>query len=229
MENLTSTVNDALTRIAQTETRMDVLEKRVEDIEGTLQNLNACSPSVIDTSSIISDLIVEINEKSFRQKNFVIFGLPESNPNSIDDVTQITNLFSKCVKPVSCANLKTYRLGVFVQNQARPRPIKILCQSPEQARNLWSSFILTKKDNTHSVQLKNLRNTWDLTKLQLQALEKRRTELNRRLSEGETNLVIAYRRGVPLIQSKKNPPTLTCGLSPPLPHRLANLTHSHVD
>lgn len=229
MQDLTLTVNDALTRIAQTETRMDVLEERVVNIEGTLNNLSLHSPPVVDTSSIIGDLIVEVNERSFRQKNFIIFGLPESKSIPNDDNTQINNLFSTCVKPASCANLKTYRLGVFVQDQTRPRPIKVLCQSLEQARNLWSSFILTKKDSVHSDQLKNLRITWDLTKLQLQALEKTKMELNRRLSEGETNLVIVHRRGVPVIQLKKTPPTLARGLSPTLSHRLVNPTHAHVD
>lgn len=85
-----------MTRTAQTEARMDVVQEKVGEIEGTLQNLNASSTPLIVTSSVISDLINEFDERSFCQKSFIIFGLPES---------------------AFCDNLKPYRLGMFVQNK----------------------------------------------------------------------------------------------------------------
>lgn len=150
--------------------------------------------SITNVLNNANDVISEITERESRKKNVIIFGLPEAE--------DIQNDKAKCLEILKTVDSqvesipKLFRLGKIPTNgTARPRPIKILLTSSDKAIELMKKAKILKSID----RFKNITLTSDKTPIQQQQYKELKLELNRRMSNGEKNLIIKYRNGEPKI------------------------------
>lgn len=204
--SLSSAINDLSTKVDAVTSRLDEVITTVSDhsirikaIEGTLHDIN--------TNSITGNCMTEIHDRLSRSCNLILFGLADdiddnSNGHLRDETRNtILQLFSQFSSSGLFENSKLYRIGTFAQAQRHPRPVKIVCNSVDKARELHMSFLLAKKDNTYRPILQNLRLSRDLTKLQMEEMAELKKDLLIRHQTGDVGARIIHRNGVPSIVS----------------------------
>lgn len=192
-------VNDDIKNIklnnTATQEKICHLEKEISQLKtkDNSDNLMAESPLLK-----CENLIQELKDRSDREKNIIITGIPEKtdkhfNVRRIHDIEEFTKLATSvivdCPKPV-----KSMRLGKYVPG--KNRPLKI-------------SF---NKNDTPKLLLQNRAKFPDTVKIysdqtptQKQYLQSVKEELKRRLDEGEKDLIIKYIKGIPsIIETKTN-------------------------
>ena len=139
------------------------------------------------------DTILELQERSARQKNVIIVGIPELNNDSIELKQQydcdealkyIRSIFRECPNPI-----KTMRLGKFIPG--KNRSMKVCFDSAESAK-----YLLRKQPKSSDG---GVRLYYDQTPAQRNYMNSLRDELSRREKYGEHDLKIKYIKGVPKI------------------------------
>lgn len=166
------------------------LQTRVEKIEA--------HPTTRSTSELptLEPVFNEIEERKMRAKNVLIFGLTESSGDketrtaldkakAIDFLKKADNTLG-----LTAENIQITRLGKFEENKLRP--LKIILDSSETALALLRGK--NKLDQNSPLYIKS-----DRTPSQREHMKKLTEELNLRVSNGETNLVIKYRNNIPTI------------------------------
>jgi len=99
-------------------------------------------PAATSDSEVSSKLLLKISERNSSEYNVIVYGLSESNSPSInqrisDDCAELSSALSSIQIDLSI-DFKLVRLG---NNKTRkPRPIKIICNSKENAAQLISEF-----------------------------------------------------------------------------------------
>lgn len=167
-------------------------DNKIKSLESELKILKSQPPSGAKAPSY-DDIIVELNERTWRSKNILISGIPEpnnSNPEkrracNKDEVLKIARrIYPECPSPV-----KTSRIGKYKSDSKRP--IKVSFKSPETAKTLLKSRAELKTDdiNIYSDQTLNQQTYYKNLK----------NELERRTSNGEQHLRIKYIKGIPQI------------------------------
>lgn len=180
------------------------LKALILSLQKDILDLKSLSSAVRDPTNLMQgsnfeELMDEIDQRSRRKGNLILFGVPEQNPtvpvesqmeSEKAEVNKILNLINSEVA-VPHVNIK--RLGTF--NGARSRPIKVFLGD----ENLVRGYI--QRSNV----LKNLRAykkvycSYDRTQRQLNFYKEVKKELLQRQEAGETNIRIKYFRGVPKI------------------------------
>ncbi|CAI6356444.1 unnamed protein product [Macrosiphum euphorbiae] len=156
-------------------------------------------PAVTSDSEVSSKLLREISERNSSEYNVIIYGLPESDSPSINQrISDDCAKLSSALSPIQIdlpIDFKLVRLG---NNKAKkPRPIKIICKSKENAAQLISEFRQAVRSGS-SIR-DGLRIIRDKTSLERELLRTAHIELENRNKSGESNLVISYVRGVPTV------------------------------
>lgn len=210
-ENDQISLRDIMNKLLQIESQYsDLLSKYNEQIKINAElnteiaeikcQLSACNgPAATSSASMATDdLLRELHDREKRRGNFIIFGQPDSNSESISDQDKVTalnvlnsTLPNNSVDPVS---IRTFRLGKFAQNKSRP--IKVICGSQISQRVLSNSKILRNTPNLSSLSISS-----DKTPKQLQEYRETKQRLIDRLAAGESNLKIKYVNGSPRIVS----------------------------
>lgn len=165
--------------------------------ESVLQSATYSSSSLLDTEKVIQ----EISDRDRRKNNIVIFGRPEdkvnNNSEQINLDTVLVNEICMNVQ-VDVGDFKVSRLGKFDPTAAnRKRPIKVSFSSDAAVARILRN-IPKLKSNSKFSSLSIFR---DRTPMQLQIHKEAKAELNSRIRNGETNLRIKYRNGIPSIVS----------------------------
>lgn len=214
--SLTAEQNDIRSELSKLNTQQNVSETKMQHIEsnfeqitnkltvaeGKLQSLDALLQKNPTTKldSTNEEFFWEIQERNNRMKNLIIFGVPEYSQADIklrhqhdqQEVAKILDsLIDNCPKP-----FKIIRIGKY--NKDKNRHIKICFTESETPRLLLSNK--TKLKNTFKIFT-------DQTPMQQKLFRETKMELNRRLSAGETNLIIKYVKGIPKVienRSQKN-------------------------
>ncbi|KAE9541267.1 hypothetical protein AGLY_004512 [Aphis glycines] len=156
-------------------------------------------PAVTLDSDVSSKLLREISERNSSEYNVIVYGLPESNLPSFnqrisDDFTELSSALSPIQIDLP-TDFKLIRLG---NNKARkPRPIKIICKSKEDAAQLIAKF--RQAVGSGSSIRDGLRIIRDKISLERVLLRSAHIELENRIKSGESNLVISYVKGVPTV------------------------------
>jgi hypothetical protein len=195
ISSLTSQVNSLSSKLDTLYTENESLKIRVTDIE---MNLEKATLSNISASN---NLLSELLDIQSRQKNILLFNLPEplSQPdNSNNDSTEVFKVLDFLglkFKPSS-----TSRLGVLHSTDSKPRPIKLLLSDQKE---VFSIFAAQNKLKSHP-SWTNLRFSSDRTKAQRDHMTQLRNELLRRRNNGEPDLTIKYVKGTPVIVNSKN-------------------------
>lgn len=174
--------------------RLDDIDLRISQLENKCTSLESELCEVKTNSKTSPENIInELEERRRRQTNVVLFNFEESKAalpveRAKEDMTNITKIFT--LRKISVKPIKIIRLG----NRAignKPRPLKIVLDSADAANSVL-------KSNTNAVNDNIIFNS-DRTKLQIEYHNKLKTELTYRRSNGESNLKMAYRNGIPYL------------------------------
>lgn len=142
------------------------------------------------------NLILELKDRCEREKNIIIVGIPEINErnthsrqnyDNAEAMKIITSLYENCLKPI-----KTIRLGKYIPNKSRP--LKVCFDNIDVPKYL----LRNKKKLQDNIQIYA-----DQTPSQKQYLQTLKEELNKRIENGESDLVIKYIKGLPTITQNK--------------------------
>lgn len=180
-------------------------DKKIEFLESTVQQLKESSSLVTKKQQICDheDIMSEIKERRVRENNIILKGIPEPHlkdrrerqDSDKHGVIDIINMISKDLpEPIWIR-----RLGKYDTNKCRP--IKIVFSNSGPVKS-----ILRLKRN---VELNDIKIFSDLTTTQQTYYKNIKSQLNFRINNGEENLTIKYKNGVPKIvqeNSKKSNP-----------------------
>lgn len=172
----------------------EITEKRIETIESNFQSEDPCLLNLSATLTVREEIVNELNERSLRSKNIILFGVPEpksNNPNERREEDK--NAVLKIIKTVLCKDFsepeKIYRLGKYQSD--KNRHLKVCFATQETAK-----AILKNKQNLKDDNIKIFS---DQTPQQQEYMKILKQKLEHRKSSGEENLCIKYIRGVPKI------------------------------
>ena len=126
----------------------------------------------------------------------MIFGLPEAEHVSVEQNTKtVIDILHELKFNFETHDIKIHRLGRFVLSNSRPRPIKIILQTEDDAVNL----IRSSKTLKNSVRFKHCFISSDKTSRQINLYKELKLQLTQRMNNGETDLKIRYINDIPKI------------------------------
>lgn len=175
-------------RLVKVENKTLELEKKIEKLNLGVTNEN--------------DLIAEVNDRSNRARNIIIYKIPECPSNSpeqkkkhdSDKLTTILNAIG-----LSHTLVSFFRIGK--PSGFSPRPIKLMLSSKEEAFAFFKKF--SREDITEvDRSLADVTVSRDRTPKERKHLETLNVELKERIAAGEKNLTIKFINGVPRITEK---------------------------
>lgn len=166
-------------------------EEKIATIESSLKEMPA--PTSHNSIQTQENIVAELNERQIRCKNILISGVPEPTTNNIKDRQEqdrkaVCNII-KSICPDSAEPMKLFRLGKYYTD--KKRLIKVIFTSQEQALQ-----ILRQKENLKDEGIKIFS---DQTPQQQSYMKIVKEELDRRIKNGEPNLIIKYIKGIPKI------------------------------
>lgn len=184
-------------RLEMIENRISESEKRIESLEVKMEALETSEPSV---PTCPEDIIGEIEDRSKRARNIIIHNLPESTSRDIQtrissDKDKLENLFQSVNFETDMNTVKLHRIGKASKDKSRP--MKVILNSPSEANSCMELFTPALKGTDPSLSALGV--TRDKTIRERQYLNKLRDELDKRTHNGEENLTIKYRNGIPVI------------------------------
>lgn len=155
------------------------------------------------SSAATEEIISEMLERNKRSSNLVIFGSEEKfgakTEQVLHDEGLIRDILNEC--NVTDGNIKPIRLGKFdPTRQVRRRPIKVKLSSPDIVQRILRKCNKIKSNEKFTGLSVNA----DRTPRQLAYFKSVKSDLNVRLSNGESNLKIKYINGIPTITSTEN-------------------------
>lgn len=171
--------------------QLPLIMKKLNELTEEVQQLRM-RQSMLATESAIK----EINERANRSSNIIIYDVPESVSDMVDerkehDRRECTAVVQTITKRVKLDNIKLFRLGAPKKDaNVRPRPLKVVLHSKGDALEILRNR--TKLGKPSSI-------TADLTPMQREYMKYLREELNKRMNDGETDITIKYIRGYPTI------------------------------
>lgn len=183
------------------------VERRVSDNETSIKKIQAEVKSIASRSSTSIDpeiLIGEVNERTRRAYNIMIYNLVESTDNAADnrkqhDLALVTKLFKSIDQDFNLNGIKSFRVGT--KKPGKYRALKVILNSPPDVRLILSKFSsesAAKLDQRFS----NIKMSRDRTPRELNYFKCLMQELKEREDQGETDLTVKYLNGVPSIVKK---------------------------
>lgn len=165
------------------------LDQRILDIEGRLESVEENSLHLVENT------IAEMMDRKFRERNVILYNLPDSKNAAKSDCQKFIELLSPCSDdlPFKIGDIKVRRLGNKFVN-GKVRPLKITLPTVNDVHWLFHHKRDICKDKLFI--------SGDLTTMQRQYKSRVINELKQRKEDGESDLVIKYVRGVPTIISK---------------------------
>lgn len=144
------------------------------------------------------EVIMELNDRSIRKKNIIIFGLPEQDQtgpaeNRLQkDKTAVSEVLKVIDANVNTMLIKPTRLGRFTNNKARP--LKITLQDELEVLN-----VIKKARNLKNSPYKNVSVAFDRTQRQIDHYKKLQEEMKSKNSGDTQEFKIRYFNGSPKI------------------------------
>lgn len=194
--------------------QLSILTQNVTDIRNLLlaqnEKLDACANAVtvlqqenmilsgklqileekLDNTEVSAEMYAELRMRFIREKNVVIYGLPEETPNN--DIQSVKDIINKITHPENINIKKVSRLGKSITKNSRP--IKVEFSSYEDATYVLRNKFKAPRDLFPNIYIKK-----DLTPRQQKELSILQQQLNQRKSTGENNITIRYINNVPKI------------------------------
>lgn len=177
-------------------------EHKIVTLESDISALKHSSPLQPVTSKTNNQLysneqlIKEVTDRNYREKNIIIVGLSETTTStgegSSSDEKNVCEIISRVCQDLPKPT-KIFRIGKYTPG--KNRSIKVCFTSSDTAK-----YLLRNKDRLPQ----NIKIFSDQTPAQQQYLKSLKDELLRRQNDGEDQLTIKYIHGVPTIV--KQPP-----------------------
>lgn len=193
-KNIT-TLENKIQQLAQLEVIKDI-KNSIDDIKKDLNEVKNYQP-VKNKTIVVEEIIQEISERDKRKRNLMVFNLPE--PKSTNSQERVLEDRTQIIKILNLANysndFKIIRLGGF--RDGYHRPIKVILDSENGVHNI----IKVARSLKNMQGFENVTLSFDRTPVQVDYYRQLRSEMNDRISKGETNLRIQYVNGRPTIKS----------------------------
>lgn len=178
---------DIISIVNSLKAEINVLKSELTELKN--QQINNATNLGADKKLSDEEIFSEIEERSRRANNLILLNLPESKEEpaaerKADDFARCVNtiLSNASTSAVSCA-----RLGKF--DKDRIRPLRIVFSTHQQA-----------VDTLRAYRFKgNLYLNRDLTPRQQNYSYLIRSEFKKRKEQGETDIILKYRNGIPTI------------------------------
>ncbi|KAG8338033.1 hypothetical protein J6590_009310 [Homalodisca vitripennis] len=122
VDNLIAEVDRLNKNLSHLEQRVNLNEAGLKTLENKFEN--------ISKHPVNPDLIMpELNERSSRSKNIMIFNLPESDDKNVEtrkahDLLVVNKLLNHFLPTYNCPSTKVLRVGKKYPN--KPRPLKVI-------------------------------------------------------------------------------------------------------
>lgn len=177
-------------RIDRLETEIDVLKVRIQDLSSSLRDTS--SDSTNKSQSAFQHTFTEIQERNEKSKNIIVYNIEECKSMVVServdyDKLHITKLLEN-LEMDTTHNFKVARIGKPSQ---KARPIRVMFHDQLLAKECLKR---KKKLNGSNLNIKS-----DLTLAQRTQIREAYAELALRKEKGETDLIISFRKGIPLI------------------------------
>lgn len=175
-------------------TQLPLIMKKLEELTAEVQQLRL-RQSMLATESAIQ----EISERANRANNVIIYNIEESPSNDSDerkehDKKECIKVIDSVTNKIECSRVKVFRLGApRADPKDGPRPIKVILNSKRDAVELLRNRSKLAKPSSVVA---------DLTPMQREYMKHLREELDKRITNGETDITIKYVRGHPQIVKK---------------------------
>lgn len=197
-DNISSLKNSIDNRLDDIDCRLTHLEEKVIRMEDS----NSQSPSSVGLEGIVQ----EIGDRSRRVCNVIIYNVIENASKDvkkrIDHDKGILNEMGRVIDYSFDFNtVKLYRIGKPKKDKIRP--LKLVFRTQNEATECIKKFISGNLKESNS-NFSDISISRDKTDRERQHLKNLREELEKRLKNGESNLTIKYRNGVPEIVQSKN-------------------------
>lgn len=172
------------------------MQEMMAKLHAEIQELKDQKKESVDMETIIN----EVSERQRREKNIIIYNIPENLVGSeankhASDLQSVVDILKNIAPTVDTQSIKVFRLGKLQDN--KPSPIKVELSSRDTV------FAVLKNKHKLKNQNMNFQITTDKTYLQRQHLKKVIAELKERTENGEENLFIKYKNGIPTISKSK--------------------------
>ncbi|KAE9542413.1 hypothetical protein AGLY_003274 [Aphis glycines] len=196
-------------KLAELLSSIDFLKSQIVEIRSenttlhneiaTLNNRIQVLESSADGLSNMPKLIQELANREMCAHNIIVHGLQESPSNDhtariASDIKLLDNSIQPCNLTLPKV-LKLFRLGH--KRSGKPRPLKVVLSSKEMAHSFVSAFNSYKR--TQLVPANSISISHDRTLLERQEIRRVYSEHENRKKNGEHNIFIRYRSGIPLI------------------------------
>lgn len=182
-----------LSLVTDLKQEINKLNEKIENISNPVSSNTSLSPMVME------EIISEISERNKRSSNLLIYGVTEAGSSKKEqsdlDCTLISDILNNLGSSAT-QQIKPVRLGKYdASNTVRSRPIKVNLFSADLVQNVIRNVKKLKGLQKFSA----LAFSYDRTPRQIELYKTVKQELLMRLQNGEENLKIIYRNGVPTI------------------------------
>lgn len=153
------------------------------------------------SNSVFNEIVHEVIERQKRIKNIIIYGIKENTSNDQNvrlncDTTNVKNVLNFMSEDTNALDIKPIRLGKYLPNMGKPRPIKVVFKDEQIVHNIINKSRQLKNSEFSYVSISP-----DRTPKQIEYYKTLKNELNERKAKGENNLTIKYINGIPTIKS----------------------------
>jgi len=199
---LNKSINLLTTQVADLINENGINRKNIEDLNKRIQTLELASNShSTPMADIIPTLLQEISERERLSRNIIIRGIPESSSDNVTERISSDSLkISETIKPYFSdlpTNLKSIRLGK--PSNRGPRPLKVFLSSKEVALKVITDYNNGVKDLPLASTDHRISVVRDRTLREREFIRLVYADLENRRKNGETNIMVKYRDGLPCI------------------------------
>lgn len=216
--------------VVQEDTR--VLKIDVSTVQGEIVNLKrSFEASLVEVKNeVASHCFKEMAERTSKQRNVMIFGVPEpsssltSSRNKADDAL-IRDILSLLSPTFSSLRFQFFRVGkVMPAAGGNPRPLRVILPSPADAFTIRKLFVEQKTSDSVPDFITHIVVSQDRTPLQRQEFKALKIQMDNRTKQGEKDLYIGERNGLPTILQRRVKERERANLMTTSQARLLNLT-----
>jgi len=199
---LKDSINLLTTWVADLINENGVHHNNIADLNKRVQTLEIASNShTTPMADIIPTLLQEISERDRLSRNIIIRGIPESSSDILAERISSDSLkISETIQPYFPSlptNLKFIRLGKSSNRGARP--LKVFLSSKEVALKVITDYNNGVKDLPIASTDHRISVVRDRTLRERELIRSVYADLENRRKNGETNIMVKYRDGLPCI------------------------------
>lgn len=194
LSNLESSFNDFKSSLNLISTELSKVKKDNEGLSSEIQLLRSRVIQLEHSQSHNVDVIQESHDRLLKEKNLIIFNVPDSDTEASSVTTSLVNeIFKDLPNPVSVSNAK--RLG---KPSNRPRPILIQFNSHSEVH----SILRIKSKLRSSTRWKEVSISTDMTINQRNHMKLLCAQLKDKRDMGDLSWFIKYVAGIPKLVQK---------------------------